>query len=105
VRIHLLIEHPLELETPDIRLQGLGVRFDCSCGLFVVLAFRQLQQLGGVRDSLAGPVDLRYGRSQSCPLATQLLCTLLVRPDARVLELAGDLLEPFLLLVVLKETP
>jgi hypothetical protein len=105
VRIHLLVEHALELEAAYVRLEGLRIRLDGARGSLVVLAFRQLQQLARIGDALAGAIDLLYGRGEACALATQLLCPLLIGPDRRILELAGDLLEPLLLLVVLKETP
>jgi hypothetical protein len=105
VRIHLLVEHALELEPAYIRLESLRVRLDDACGGLVVLALSQLQELGGISDSLAGAIDLLYGRGETRALATQLLRPLLVRPDGWILELAGDFLEPLLLLVVLKETP
>jgi len=105
MRVHLLIEHALELETAHVRLEGLSVRFDGASGCLVVLALGQLQQLRSVGNAFARPINLFYGRSEPCTLATQLLCALLVRPDGRVFELTPDLLQPFFLLVVLKETP
>ena len=44
-------------------------------------------------------------RGQARALAPELLRALGIRPDGRVLQLAGHFLEPLLLAVVLKETP
>src|SRR5581483_6428319 len=105
VRVHLLVEHAFELETPHIRLQRLRIRLDRPGGGLIVLALGHLEKLSGIRDALAGPIDLLHGCRQSGALAPELLRPLLVGPDGRILELAGNFLEPLLFLVVLKETP
>jgi hypothetical protein len=105
VRIHLLVEHALELETANVCLQGHGFGLDIASRRLVVLTLCQLEQLGGIGNSLRRPVNLLYRCSEPCTFAAQLLRTLLVRPDGRLFELAPDLLQPFFFLVVLKGTP
>jgi hypothetical protein len=105
VGVHLLVEHAFQLEAPDALLERLGIRLDGARSPFVVLGFGELEQLCGVRNSLAGLIDLLYRGGKPRALASQLLCPLLVGPDSRVFQLSGDFLEPLFLLVVLKETP
>jgi hypothetical protein len=68
VRVHLVGEHPLELETADIRLERYGLGLDILCRRLVVLALRELQQLAGVGNSLGGLVDFVDGGGQTGPL-------------------------------------
>jgi hypothetical protein len=70
VRIHLVAEHPLELETAYVGLERLGFGLDVARGSLVVLAFRQLQQLGSVRDALGCAVDFLDSGSQARALAS-----------------------------------
>jgi hypothetical protein len=70
VRVHLVGEHPFELETADIRLERLGLGFNVPRSRFVVLAFGQLQQLGGIGNSLRSLVDFVDGGGEPGPLAT-----------------------------------
>jgi len=105
MRVHLIVEHALELEPAHVCLKGLSIRFYGTSGGLVIFGFRQLEQLSGVCNALTCPVDLFYCRGEPCALATELLRPLLVRPDGGIFELAPYLLEPLFLLVVLKETP
>jgi hypothetical protein len=105
MRIHLLVEHALELEAAHSFFERLGVVLDGTRGSFVVLALGQLEQLCGVSNSLARPIYLVYCRREACALTSELLSPLLIGPDAGLLELASNLFEPLLLLVVFKETP
>jgi hypothetical protein len=50
-------EHPLELETAHVRLERHGLGLDVLGSRFVVFALRELQQLGGIGDSLGSLVD------------------------------------------------
>ena len=61
-------EHPLELETADVGLEGRRFGLDIPRGGFVVLAFGELQQLGGVGNPLGGLVDFLNGRGETGPL-------------------------------------
>jgi hypothetical protein len=63
-------EHPLELETTDIGLESRRFGLDIPRGGFVVLTFGELQQLGGVRNSLGSLVDFLNGGGEPGPLAT-----------------------------------
>jgi hypothetical protein len=105
VRIHLAAEHALELEAAHVRFEALCIGLDVARGSLVAFAFRQRQQLGGIRDPLRCAVDLLDRCRQPRSLSAELLRALLVRPDRGILELAPDLLEPLFLLIVLKETP
>jgi hypothetical protein len=51
------VEHALELQATDFGLQPLGVVVDVARGRFVALAFRELQELGGIRNPLGRPLD------------------------------------------------
>jgi hypothetical protein len=99
------MEHPLELETAHVGLETLRVPLDVAGCALVVLGFGELEELCRVGDALGGAVELADLRAQLRPLAAQLLGALGLGPDARVLELAADLLEALFLDVVLKETP
>jgi hypothetical protein len=87
------------------RLELARVRFDIARRGLVVLALGQIEQLGGIGDTLGRPIDFTDVRGQPRPLPSELLSALLVRPDRGVLQLAPYLLEAFFLEVVLKETP
>ena len=70
MRIHLMGEHPLELETADVGLQSRRFGLDVPRGGFVVLAFCELQQLGGIGNPLGRLVDLLNRRGEPGALAT-----------------------------------
>jgi hypothetical protein len=63
-------EHPLELETSHVCLERHRLRLDVPGGRFVVLAFRKLEQLTGVGNSLGRLVDFLNGGGEPGPLAT-----------------------------------
>jgi len=105
VGIHLAAEHALELEPAHAVFQTERILLDVARGGFVVLAFGQLEQLGGVGDGFGGAVDgVELGR-QPRAFAAELLGLVGRGPDGGVFELAVDLFEAFLLAVVFKETP
>jgi hypothetical protein len=105
VRVHLATEHSLELEFSDVHFEAFGVLLQVARCAFVVFAFRELEQLARIIDGLGRAVDLLEIRRQARTFFAQLLGTLGLRPDGRLLELAIDLFEPLFLAVVLKETP
>jgi hypothetical protein len=105
VRIHLAAEHALQLEVSHFVFEGSGVALDVTDGGFVVLALGQFQQLFGIRDALAGGIELGELGRQARAFAAQLLGLVGLVPDAGVFELAADFFQPLLLAVVLKETP
>ena len=88
-----------------VGLEALRVALDVACGRFIALGLGELEQLGSFIDALNGAVDFADVGAQARTLAPELLGTGGVRPDVRILELAPNFLEPFLLAVVLKETP
>jgi hypothetical protein len=59
VRVHLAIEHPLQLEPADPAFETGSVALDVARSALVVLALREFQQLGRVGDRLGGAVQLR----------------------------------------------
>jgi hypothetical protein len=105
VRIHLAVEHALQLEPAHAPFEAGGVALDVLRGGFVVLAFGELQKLCRIGNGAGGAVELGQLRGQLRPLAAKLLRPVGLRPDGRVFQLAVDLFEPLLLAVVLKETP
>ena len=59
VRVHLAVEHALELEAAHLGLEALRVALDVARGGLVVLAFGELEQLGGIGDALGGACRAR----------------------------------------------
>ena len=105
MRVHLAAEHALELELAHALLEAGGIPLDVLRRRFVVLAFGELEQLRGIRDGLAGAVELLELGGELGALAPELLRLVRLLPDGGVFQLATDLFETFLLGVVLKETP
>jgi hypothetical protein len=105
VRVHLAVEHALELEAADALLEARGIPLDVLRSRLVVLAFGELEQLYRIRDPLAGAVELTQLGGQLGAFAPQLLRLVRLLPDGGIFELATDLFETLLLGVVLKETP
>jgi hypothetical protein len=99
------MKHALQLEAAYIGLESLRVVIDVARGGLVPFAFRELEKLRGVCYPLGGTVDFARVGGQLRPFAPQLLRSIGLRPDGRVLELTADLLEALFLMVVLKETP
>ena len=105
MRVHLAVEHALQLEAAHFGLETLRVVIDIARGCLVSFAFRELEKLRCVRYALGGALDLpRIGREPRA-LTSQLLRAFGFRPNGRVLQLAPYLLEALLLEIVLKETP
>ena len=69
MRVHLAVEHALQLETPHLGFQRLSFALDVVRGGLVVFAFRKIEQLGGVRDALAGTIEIGGLRRQARTLA------------------------------------
>jgi hypothetical protein len=105
MRIHLAIEHPLQLELAHAAFEAHCVPLDVFRGALVVLALGELEQLRGVGDGLGRAVQLLELRGKLRTLAAELTCLVRVLPDGRIFQLANYLFEAFLLVVVLKETP
>jgi len=90
---------------PHVGFQALCISFDVAGGGLVGLGLGELEKLAGIGDAFGDAVDLGEVGAQAGALAPELLRPRRIRPDGRVLQLAGNLLEALLLLVVLKETP
>jgi hypothetical protein len=105
VRVHLAVEHALQLEAPYPALEPRGIALDVLRGGLVLFALGELEELCGIRDGLGCPIQLPKLGGQLGAFAPELLCLLRVLPDCGILQLAIDLLQALLLAVVLKETP
>jgi hypothetical protein len=105
VRVHLAVEHPLQLEPADTAFEIHGVALDVLRSARIVLALGEFQQLRSVGDGFGGAVELRKLGGQLGAFAPQLLRLVGRLPDGRIFQLAVDLFEALLLGVVLKETP
>jgi len=105
VRIHLPAKHAREFELAYLGFQPTGIALDLPSGRFIALELGELEQLRGIAQPAARAIELLELRGQTRALAPELLGTLGVAPDGRILQLAIDLFEAFLLAVVLKETP
>jgi len=103
--VHLAAEHALELQPPHAGLELGGVAFDVARGGFIVLAFRQIEQLRGIADRGVGAIEFANLACQARTLTAQLLGALGSAPDGRVFQFAAYFLEAFFLAIVLKETP
>jgi hypothetical protein len=105
MRVHLAVEHPLQLEAAHTAFEAGGFALDVlRCGL-VVLAFGQVEQLGSVGDRVGRPIQLRKLGGEFGAFAPELLGLVGLLPDGRVFQLAVYFLEALFLGVVLKETP
>jgi hypothetical protein len=105
VRVHLAVEHALQLEAAYTPLEPDGIAFDVRRGGFVLFAFGELEELCRIRDGLGGAIELAKLSSQLGAFPAQLLGLLGVLPDGGIFQLAIDLFEALFLRVVLKETP
>jgi len=99
------MKHASQFEAANVGLEPLGVIVDIARGGFVALAFRQLEKLRRIGDSLSGAFDLACIGRQTCPFATELLGALRLGPYGGIFQLARYLFEALLLEIVLKETP
>jgi hypothetical protein len=105
VRIHLAAKHALQFELADLRFDTRQVAFDLARRAFVVLRLRKVEQFRRIPDGALRPVDLVELAAEPRAFLAEFLRLLRLLPDRRILELAAYFLEPFLLAVVLKETP
>jgi hypothetical protein len=62
------VEHPLQLEASHLAFEFLRIGIDIARGALVAFAFRELEQLCGIRDALRGAVELAGFGSQPDPL-------------------------------------
>jgi hypothetical protein len=99
------VEHALQFQLAHAGFEPIGVLLDFGGGGFVILAFGELEQLGGVGDALGGAVDFLELGGELGAFAAQLPGLVRVLPDGGIFQLEAYFFEPFLLGVVLKETP
>jgi hypothetical protein len=99
------VEHALQLELAHAGFEAVGILLDGGGGGFVVLAFGELEKLGRIRDAFGCTVDFFELGGKLGAFAAELTGLVGVLPDGGVFQLAGYFFEPFLLGVVLKETP
>jgi hypothetical protein len=105
VGIHLAAEHALQLELAHVAFEVARLALDVAGRALIVLAFCELEQLGGVGYALCRAIDLLELGRQACAFLAEQLCAIRRGPDGGILELAADLFQAFLLQVVFKETP
>jgi hypothetical protein len=105
MRIHLAVEHALELELAHAVFEAGGILLDVGGGGFIVLALGEVEELGGIGDRLGSAIQLFELRGELGAFAAELAGLVRVLPDGGVFQLATYLFEAFLLVVVLKETP
>jgi len=105
VRIHFARKHPLELELCDRPLQSLDIVLHGSSRILVLLGLREVEQCTRIGETLAQLVEGADDRFELRALATELLCTLGLAPDRRVLELSQDLGQALAAPLVVKGTP
>ena len=99
------MEHALQFQLAHAGFEPVGILLDFSGGGFVVLALSELEQLGRIGDALRGAVDLFELSGKLGAFAAELAGFIGVLPDGGLFQLARYFFEPFLLGVVLKETP
>jgi hypothetical protein len=92
VRVHLAVEHALELEATHAPFEPRRFALDVLRGALVVLALGEIEQLRGIGNGVRGAIDLRELRGELRAFAPELLRLVRLLPDGRVLELATDLL-------------
>jgi hypothetical protein len=85
VRVHFAAEHALELEAAHALFEAGRIPLDVLRRGLVVLAFSQIEQLGRIRDRLAGAIELGELGSELGALAAQLLRLVRLLPDRRIL--------------------
>jgi hypothetical protein len=104
VLVHRAGKHAAELELGDLLLEPVGVRRDAGDRVRVVFLGRDIEQLRAVAGTLGELVEQFDYVLELGALPAESLCFFLVAPDARILELAADFLEPLPLDVVVKGT-
>jgi hypothetical protein len=92
VRVHLAVEHALQLEAAHAPFEPDGLTLDVLRGARVVLALGELEQLGRIGDGFGRAVELFELGGELRALAPELLRLVGRLPDGRIFELAVDLL-------------
>jgi hypothetical protein len=105
VRVHLAAEHAFEFELAYACLESAGVALNIARRGFIIFELGEFEQCARIADSGVGAVELLDLRTQARAFAAELLGAIVRAPNCRVLKLATDLFETFLLAIVLKETP
>ena len=105
VLIELAREHAAKFEFRNGLLGNLEIADDISEKLLVVLARSELEQFRRIVQRSFERRDRLDDIGQRCPLPAESLGALRIRPDGGIFQLALDLLEPFTLDIVVKDTP
>src|SRR5207237_7839876 len=104
VRVHRVREHAAELEVGDELLGLPHVGFDRLQRRVVAFAAGELEELGGILEARVDLLDSGERLLERAAFLAEVLRLLRVRPDAGILQGAGDLYEAGLLGVVVKDT-
>jgi hypothetical protein len=105
VRVHRAGKHAFELEPADVALEAGRIATEFRERRLVIFRLGELEQLERAGESAADPVEPAQYRLEFGPLAAQRFGARGLFPDLRVLEFAAYFGEPFVLGVVLKDTP
>jgi hypothetical protein len=87
-RVHLAGKHPRQLELPDTLLECAGIAIHYGKPRLVLLVFDQVQELAGLGQSAADPVELADRGREPGALTAEFLCPLRVVPDPGVTQFA-----------------
>jgi len=104
VRIHLSRKHALEFEPFHLQARAVHVGFDLPGGSGIRLLDGQIQQFRRVAQGACEAIQAADDLLELGALLAQLLSAVRGVPDAGLLEFALYFLQPFVLVVVIKDT-
>ncbi len=105
VRVHLAREHAAELELAELLFEALEVRLNLGDCVFVVLLGGKVQEVGGIVETGRQLVESYDNGFERGAFLSKRLGSLGVIPDVGLFELALNLGQALLLLIVVKDTP
>jgi len=105
VRVHLAAEHALEFQLAYACFERAGVALDITRNALIVLAFRHIQQRGGIAYGATGAVEVLEFDRQTRTFPAEFLGADRVAPDGRIFKFATYFFEALFFSIVLKETP
>jgi hypothetical protein len=105
MRVHRAWKHALKFEPFDIDIQAGRIRFDLRGRTEIRFAGSQLEQLARIGDGACQPIEAADDVLKPGALPAELLRPVGLVPDAGLFQFARDLLQPLVLIVVIKDTP